>query len=246
MTKIDIDKFVCSLLQNANEQGDGILMEVIYSSLNDQGLEYKGGEIVSMASPAQVGFEELSKIWDEEKINPSEFDKQLNALLKEFESLPKKEIASILDFYLKAVIHETPFNLMRLKEVAKPETEEEKSMTIRIPEDLKGTDQDGGVKGEKGEQGLTEFEQALVDAYMSNTPIIQKADELLNIAKRQLEANPEFLYTVTRRAAARERKETIEKACKIIDAFLDIVRKDIAYTNKEFIKDFKEAKKEQQ
>ena len=44
---------------------------------------------------------------------------------------------------------------------------------------------DGGVKGEMGERGLTEFEDALVDAYMSNTPIIQMADELLAIARKE-------------------------------------------------------------
>lgn len=33
--------------------------------------------------------------------NPSEFDSRLNALLKEFESLPKEEIISSLSFYLR-------------------------------------------------------------------------------------------------------------------------------------------------
>lgn len=41
-------------------------------------------------------------------------------------------------------------------------------------------------------------------------------------------------------------KDAVDKACKIIDTYLVIVRKDIAYTNKEFIKDFKEAMEEQQ
>ena len=34
-------------------------------------------------------------------------------------------------------------------------------------------------------------------------------------------------------------KDAVNKACKIIDTYLDMIRKDIAYTNKEFIKDFK-------
>ena len=37
------------------------------------------------------------------KINPSEFDSQLNKLLKQFESLSKKELASSLRFYLNVV-----------------------------------------------------------------------------------------------------------------------------------------------
>ncbi len=36
-------------------------------------------------------------------INPSEFDKKLNALLKEFEDLPKEELAVTLRFYLDVV-----------------------------------------------------------------------------------------------------------------------------------------------
>ena len=48
MSKIDIDKFVCSLLQYANDNCEGIWVDYLCSSLQDQGLEYKGGTIVSM------------------------------------------------------------------------------------------------------------------------------------------------------------------------------------------------------
>lgn len=37
------------------------------------------------------------------EINPSEFDSQLNKLLKQFETLPKEELASSLSFYLNVV-----------------------------------------------------------------------------------------------------------------------------------------------
>ena len=151
------------MIERAEGKVDPLLL-----ALADQGLIYLDGKIVPIDSPAQVGFEDLGKVWDEEKINPSEFDKRLNALLKEFESLPKKEIASILDFYLKAVIHETPFNLMRLKEVAKPETPHEK--------------------------GLAEFEEALKgiikrhDGWMSSfddDELKDDAKELLAIARKE-------------------------------------------------------------
>ena len=124
MSKIDIDKFVCSLLEYFNDNGEWMMIDYFCSSLNDQGLEYKGGEIVNMDSPSQVGFEELGKVW-KDKINPSEFDKRLNALLKKFESLPKEELVDSLEFYLKVVRKETPFDLMRLKEVAKSESDQE-------------------------------------------------------------------------------------------------------------------------
>ena len=40
------------------------------------------------------------------KINPSEFDLRLNRLLKQFETLPKEELADTLSFYLDVVIGE--------------------------------------------------------------------------------------------------------------------------------------------
>ena len=90
--------------------------------------------------------------------------------------------------------------------------------------DLNGTDQDGGVKGENGEQGMTEFEQAierLIKEFAGDpdfkTPTeIAKgcSKELLNIARKQFEGNPEFLYTVTRKAAEMARKHFLDKACE--------------------------------
>ena len=45
----------------------------------------------------------LEKQSEPTEINPSEFDSQLNSLLKKFESLPKEELASSLSFYLNVV-----------------------------------------------------------------------------------------------------------------------------------------------
>lgn len=141
-------------------------------------------DYLNMDSPEQVGFEEL---WEEK--NPSEFDKRLNALLKEFKSLPKEELIDSLEFYLKAIKHETPFNLMRLKEVAKPEVIKptgvlgELLKTPPTQEELEEAERE--LNHSESDQELTAFEDALVDAYMSNTPIIEKADKLLSIAKKQ-------------------------------------------------------------
>lgn len=145
---IDINKFVASLIEFSPQQS----MKYI-KALEDQGLKYKDGEIVPI---------------DETFINPSEFDKRLNALLKEFEELPKNEIIDSLEFYLKAVKKETPFDLMRLKELAKPE----------VPQD----------------KGLTEFEKALKgiikrhDGWMSSFDDYELKDdakELLAIARKE-------------------------------------------------------------
>ena len=43
---------------------------------------------------------------DKEKINPSEFDLQLNRLLKQFESLPNEELVDTLSFYLNVIMNE--------------------------------------------------------------------------------------------------------------------------------------------
>jgi len=45
----------------------------------------------------------LEKQGEPTKINPSEFDSQLNRLLRQFESLPKEELASSLSFYLNVI-----------------------------------------------------------------------------------------------------------------------------------------------
>ena len=42
-------------------------------------------------------------------INPSEFDLQLNRLLKEFESLPKEELVNSLSFYLNGVQNDSTY-----------------------------------------------------------------------------------------------------------------------------------------
>ena len=45
----------------------------------------------------------LEKQGEPTEINPSEFDLRLNRLLKQFETLPKEELASSLSFYINVV-----------------------------------------------------------------------------------------------------------------------------------------------
>jgi hypothetical protein len=54
--------------------------------------------------------QELEKQCEPTEINPSEFDSQLNSLLKRFESLPKEDLASSLSFYLNVVQNDGTYN----------------------------------------------------------------------------------------------------------------------------------------
>ena len=134
MNKIDIDKFVCSLIGYANDNCEGIWVDYLCSSLQDQGLEYKDGEIAEINHPQ----------------SDKDSDKELT-----FE----REVSKML-----YVVSQSPLTF----------------------------------------EGDPDF--------------ISKnwANKLLAIAKKQLEGDPEFLYTVTRKAAERARKEFMEKAKKFI------------------------------
>ena len=80
-------------------------------------LKQKSVEIKSAEESLGISSEEYNKIVDKcifeggfvedfaevNHINPSEFDKRLNALLKEFEDIPKEELACTLRFYLDVV-----------------------------------------------------------------------------------------------------------------------------------------------
>lgn len=123
---------------------------------------------------------------------------------------------------------EQPFNKERLMEVAKPETPEEKAeaeerkdlrkryerisnsdwfkktyegMSITIPNDLVGTDMDGGVVGEKGEQGEMPFKE-----YMENLKkriednqlgcIVQRLDKIIELLQSAILVLPKEPYYI--------------------------------------------------
>lgn len=84
MSKIDIDKFVTSLIEFSPQQS----MKYI-KALEDQGLKYKDGEIVNIDSEKEeqpseeemVGMGELGKVWNEQAII-SRLDKIIELLSK--------------------------------------------------------------------------------------------------------------------------------------------------------------------
>lgn len=88
------------------------LTEDIFPELKESEDEKIRKELIEKVkeTPACIGFNDKNAVlaWLEKQgepadINPSEFDLRLNKLLKQFETLPKEELASSLSFYLNVV-----------------------------------------------------------------------------------------------------------------------------------------------
>ena len=133
MSKIDIDKFVRSLVERYYEKIhiDPTTTKCwLDSVLEDQGLEYKDGEIV-----------EIEQESEDERIRKA---------------------------LVKAVSGTLKGNKLFGTDITREEAlawleKQAQSTTITIPKDLKGTDTDGGVVGERGELGKAWLEKELLD-----------------------------------------------------------------------------------
>lgn len=114
MSKIDIDKFVDSMIKY--ESKGYTLYSILRYSLNDQGLEYQDGEMVKKSPFNIERLCEVAKPESEEeksdreilhntfiKLGVSEFDRRINSALEDFEHLPKEELIEVLEFYLNVV-----------------------------------------------------------------------------------------------------------------------------------------------
>ena len=55
--KIDLEKFICSMLQYAEDNCEETMLDYLHSALQDQGLEYKDGEIVEIAHEPEFKLE---------------------------------------------------------------------------------------------------------------------------------------------------------------------------------------------
>lgn len=67
-SKIDIDRFICSLMSRTSLS----LFYKMEESLEDQGLEYKDGEIVEIDNPQTIKFnesEDIDSVWPKEVVN---------------------------------------------------------------------------------------------------------------------------------------------------------------------------------
>ena len=87
--------FFPELKKSKNEQSKNWILEYLYDGLRKSDEQFKDQFKAAIAW--------LEKKGEPTEINPSEFDLRLNRLLKQFETLPKEELASSLSFYLNVV-----------------------------------------------------------------------------------------------------------------------------------------------
>jgi hypothetical protein len=71
--KIDLEKFISSMLEYAEDNCEETMLDYLHSALQDQDLEYKDGEIVEIEQeqPSEeelVGMGGLGKVWNEQAI----------------------------------------------------------------------------------------------------------------------------------------------------------------------------------
>lgn len=165
MTKIDIDKFVASLMGFSPQQS----MKYI-KALADQGLKYKDGEIVEIeqAQPYNkpLFFEKgkwytcIAKV-DGFKVGHT-YQSKMDGTVSNDSGAMYMYHNDVNLIFRPAT--ETEVEVEKRGELRKwldfGKTHE--GMTIIIPKDLKGTDTDGGVVGERGEQGEQPTEEEMV------------------------------------------------------------------------------------
>ena len=135
--KIDLEKFISSMLGYAEDNCEETMLDYLHSALQDQGLEYKDGEIVEIDT-----IDTSSPRWAE--------------IVKEckHDALEKgEELRKWLNF---GNTHE--------------------GMSVTIPDDLKGTDTDGGVVGERGEQGETPFNRKRLEEVAKPETLEEKVE----------------------------------------------------------------------
>ena len=138
------------------------------------------------------------------------------------------------------------------KELSYPQSDQDEEQVIRGETNVKIYKM---LCSSRSDQELTEFERAfdrlsfnyIKEPDLTNEGTVRDckkyAKELLSIARKEFEANPKFLYTVTRRAAERARKEFIDEACRWLyqRQTQDLEVSDI----KKFISDFRKHMEEQ-
>lgn len=92
MSKIDIDKFVASITMYAIENNEELAIDFLESSLQDQGLGYKDGKIIStddtkwsendkLMMEKGFTFDVNTKEWIPKKTNPWDFERKVSEIL---------------------------------------------------------------------------------------------------------------------------------------------------------------------
>ena len=166
--KIDLEKFICSMLNDSKTNAGYVHAKSIERALKEQGMEYKDGEIVEIGQeqPSEKDYEDLSIINEGDDGVLLYFTKDGRGISDfRISKDTARWLHGRLEEYLEMYDDEQPIEQEEREDLRKRYEKIGKSdwfkkthegMSVTIPDDLEGTDTDGGVVGEKGEQGEPE------------------------------------------------------------------------------------------
>ena len=155
--KIDLEKFICSYVKYSN----------IQDALRDQGLKCWNGEIVEIEQeqPSEKDYEDLSIINEGDDGMLLYFTKNGRGISDfRISKDTARWLHDELEEYLEMYDDEEPIEKIsedlrkRYERIGKSDwfKKTHEGISVTIPDDLVGTDTDGGVVGEKGEEGEPE------------------------------------------------------------------------------------------
>lgn len=157
MSKIDIDKFVASLIEFSPQQS----MKYI-KALADQGLKYKDGEIVEIEQEQPYNkplfFEKGKWYTCIAKVNGFKVG---HTYQSKMDGTVSNDSGAMYMYHNDVNLIFRPATEVEIKKGGELRkwldfVKTHEGTTITIPKDLKGTDTDGGVVGERGEQPTEE------------------------------------------------------------------------------------------
>lgn len=193
--KIDLEKFICSMLNDSKTNAGYVHAKSIERALKEQGLEYKDEEIVEIVQeqPSEKDYEDLSIINEGN-------DGVLLCFTKNGRGISDFRISKDtarwlhckLEEYLEMYDDEQPIEQEEREDLRKRYEKIGKSdwfkkthegMSVTIPDDLEGTDTDGGVVGERGEQGEqpTNNNNVKMMVYADDQAIISRLDKIIEL-----------------------------------------------------------------
>lgn len=143
----------------------------------------------------------LEKQGEPTDINPSEFDLRLNKLLKQFETLPKEELASSLSFYLNVVQNDGTYK--------REEKQGEQNPADKL-EDEEYNGEDYGIDSLYHAQRILEKTLGKVDGYQSDDGILEHKCAITAIKK---------LYEQKPAEWSEKDKDNIQRALYYVDYY---------------------------
>ena len=208
--KIDLEKFISSMLGYAEDNCEETMLDYLRSALLDQGLEYKDGEIVEIKQeqPSEKDYEDLSIINEGDDGVLLYFTKDGRGISDfRISKDTARWLHGRLGEYLEMYDDEEPIEEIRedlrkrYERIGKSDwfKKTHEGISVTIPDGLVGTDTDGGVVGEKGEEGETPFKE-----YMENLKkriednqlgcIVQRLDRIIELLQSAILILPKEPY----------------------------------------------------